>query len=149
MKVPSSLSYKTHFSRQWNCRSLRCSWSIACRRCSNYIFILELTPGFIGLGKDNCKTRRETFKFGDLVRLILEILRYLQSTHREDNNCPTLHFWYHNCWWPGDTRRQGISSHGVDPVWTWYSIGSTWRFHTLYIVNSNRTLADISNWVKV
>ena len=32
------------------------------------------TPGFIGLGKDNCKTRRETFKFGDLVRLILEIL---------------------------------------------------------------------------
>ena len=24
---------------------------------------------------DNCKTRRETFKFWDLVRLILEILR--------------------------------------------------------------------------
>ena len=23
--------------------SLRCSWSIACRRCSNYIFILDLT----------------------------------------------------------------------------------------------------------
>ena len=34
-----------------------------------------LTPGFNGLGKDNCQTRRETFKFGDLVRLILEILR--------------------------------------------------------------------------
>ena len=51
------------------------SWSIACRRCANYIFILDLTPGFIGLGKDNCKTRRETFKFGDLVWLILEILR--------------------------------------------------------------------------
>ena len=47
-----------------------------CRHCSNYIFILDLTPDFIGLGKDNCKTRRETFKFGDLVRLILEILRY-------------------------------------------------------------------------
>ena len=29
------------------------------------------------LGKDNCKTRRETFKFGDLMRLILEILRYI------------------------------------------------------------------------
>ena len=40
------------------------------RRCSNYIFIPDLTPGFIGLGKDNCKTRRETFKFGDSVRLI-------------------------------------------------------------------------------
>ena len=42
-----------------------------------YIFILDLTPGFIGLGKDNCKTRRETIKFGYLVCLILEILQYL------------------------------------------------------------------------
>ena len=42
---------------QLNCWSLRCSWSIACRRCSNYIFILDLTPGFNGLGKGNCKTR--------------------------------------------------------------------------------------------
>ena len=60
--------------------SLRCSWSIAYRRCSNYIFILGLTPGFIGLGKDNCTTRRKIFKFGDLVRLIsyvLDILRYV------------------------------------------------------------------------
>ena len=32
------------------------------------------TPGFIGLGKDNCKARRETLKFRDLVCLILEIL---------------------------------------------------------------------------
>ena len=54
-----------------------CSWSIACRRCSNYIFILDLTPGFNGLDKDNCKPRRETFKFGDLVPLVLEILRYI------------------------------------------------------------------------
>ena len=35
-----------HFSRKVNCWSLRCSWSIACRRCSNYIFILHLTLGF-------------------------------------------------------------------------------------------------------
>ena len=47
----------------------------ACRRCSNYIFILDLTHDFIGLGKDNCSTRREKFKFDDLVRLTLEILR--------------------------------------------------------------------------
>ena len=39
----------------------------AYRRCSNYVFILNLTPGFNGLGKDNCTTRRETLKFGDLV----------------------------------------------------------------------------------
>ena len=43
------------------------SWSIACRHCSNYIFILNLTPGFNGLDKDNCKTRQETFSFWDLV----------------------------------------------------------------------------------
>ena len=57
-------------------RSLLCSWSIACRRCSNYIFILGLTPGFNILRKDYCKPRRETFKFWDLARLILETLRW-------------------------------------------------------------------------
>ena len=57
-------------------KSLRCSWSIACRCCTNYIFILDLTTGFIGLGKDNCTVRRETSKFGYLVRIILAILRY-------------------------------------------------------------------------
>ena len=51
-------------------------WSIACRRCSNYIFILNLTPGFNGLSEDNCTRIQETFKFWDLVRLILEVLRY-------------------------------------------------------------------------
>ena len=60
------------------CRSLRCSWSIACWRCSNHIFILDLTHGFIGLGKDKCKTRRGAFKFGDLAPLILEVLRYVE-----------------------------------------------------------------------
>ena len=35
----------------------------ASRRCSNYIFILELILGLNGLGKDNCKTKGETFKF--------------------------------------------------------------------------------------
>ena len=39
------------------------------RHCSNYIFILDLTPGFIGLVKDNCKTWWGAIKFGDLVQL--------------------------------------------------------------------------------
>ena len=77
--IPSILQYKTHFSRQLNCWSLRCSWSIACRRYSNYIFILHLTLGFNILRKDNCKPRRETFNFWDLVHLILEILRHSPS----------------------------------------------------------------------
>ena len=42
---------------------------------ANYIFILDLAPGFNGLGKDNCKTRQETFKFWDLMRLILQRCR--------------------------------------------------------------------------
>ena len=67
--------------RQYNCWSLRYSWSIACQRCSNYILILELIPGFNRLGKNNDKTRWEFFFFffwggGDLVGLILEIWRY-------------------------------------------------------------------------
>ena len=37
--------------------------------------------GFSGLGKDNCKTRRETFMFGDWVRLILENWRYIVSDY--------------------------------------------------------------------
>ena len=47
----------------------------ACRRCSNYIFILDLTSGFNGFGKDTRKTVRESFKCWDLVRLILETRR--------------------------------------------------------------------------
>ena len=38
--------------------------------CSNYIFILDLTSGFNGLDKDNCKTKWETFQFWDLVSYI-------------------------------------------------------------------------------
>ena len=50
--------------------------SSACRRCSNYIFILNLTSGFNGLGIDNYKMRREAFMLWDLVRIILDNLRY-------------------------------------------------------------------------
>ena len=66
-----------HFSRQLNCWSLRCSRSIACGHCSNYIIILDLTPGFNILRKDTCKPIRKAFKFWGLVQLILEILWYM------------------------------------------------------------------------
>ena len=55
----------------------------ACRRCSNYIFIMDLIPGFNGLGKGICKTRREAFQFWYLVRLILEIWRYCSLVFME------------------------------------------------------------------
>ena len=37
--------------------------SIACRRCFNYIFILDLSPGFNRLDKYNCKKSREASMF--------------------------------------------------------------------------------------
>ena len=74
--LPSNLEYKLHLSRQYNCWSLRCSCSIACRHCSNYIFILYLTPGFNGLGRHNCKTQQETFTCWDLVQHNLEVWWY-------------------------------------------------------------------------
>ena len=40
--------------------------------------ILDLTPGFNGLGKGNCKTRRVILKFWDLARLMLEIWSCVQ-----------------------------------------------------------------------
>ena len=46
---------------------------ITCRGCSNYILILDWTPGFNVLGKDNCEMRRKTFKLLDLMHLILEV----------------------------------------------------------------------------
>ena len=44
MFTTSNLYYEMHLSRQQNWWSVRCSWSIACHRCYNYIFILDLTP---------------------------------------------------------------------------------------------------------
>ena len=49
----------------------------ACRGCSNYIFVLDLTPGVNGLSKKTCKTRRVTLKLWDSVRLILHIWQYI------------------------------------------------------------------------
>ena len=69
----------SHLSLQWTYWSLRCSWCITCRRCSNHIFILDLTPGFNGFGKNNCTRKRESFKFWDLLHLILGILRHYHS----------------------------------------------------------------------
>ena len=105
-----------------------CIWSIACRRCSNYIFILYLTPSFNELGKDNCKTRREIFnrwvwcllykKFdGKHILhhfLTLNCHKLLNFTHKEDKIPPISHRQYHGQGWHGDARNQSISRHGID-----------------------------------
>ena len=80
-KLLSNLWYKVHLIRQKNCSSFTCNWSMACRCCSNYIFILILTPGFNGLGKDKCKIRWDSLKYWDLVQFMLDILRYCHKVH--------------------------------------------------------------------
>ena len=62
--IPLILWYKVHLSRQLICRSLRCSWSIACRRCSNYIFILNLTPDFKDWSKTTSRRDENHLSFG-------------------------------------------------------------------------------------
>ena len=59
------------------------------RRCSNYIFILDLTSGFKGFYNDSRKTVGESFKCWDLVPLILETWRYIQllGMIREQSGC--------------------------------------------------------------
>ena len=32
---------------------------------------------------------------------------------KEDKDLPILHSQYHGCWYPGDARSQGISSHDI------------------------------------
>ena len=80
--VLSNLYHKSHLSSQHSVWSFRCSWSMACRRCSTYIFIIDLAPSFNRLGKNNCDTRGETLKFWDSVWLLLEIWWYLQFRPR-------------------------------------------------------------------
>ena len=42
--------------------------------------ILNLTPGFNGLGRNNCNMRWDTFNFWDLVCLVLEVWQYMDVT---------------------------------------------------------------------
>ena len=50
-----------HSEVSWSFRS---SWSIACRRCSNWIFILDLTPGFYGLAETIARRDEKHLSFG-------------------------------------------------------------------------------------
>ena len=68
--------------------------SIACRRCSNYIFILGLSHSLNWLGKDNCKTRWETCKFGDLLCLILEVWWHTASARELPQFCPDVRYFH-------------------------------------------------------
>ena len=53
--------------------------------------------------------------------------RLLKSTPKDAKNIHIAHGQYHGCWWPGDARSHGISSHGIDLNFLEYSGLSTRR----------------------
>ena len=57
------------YQPKFQCR--RCKSIFRCRHCSNYVFILDLKPGF-----DGSQDETNIFTFGDLGWLILEVWRF-------------------------------------------------------------------------
>ena len=67
-------------------------------------------PGISSLGKDNCKTRRETFKFRILVCVILEIWQYVGKASYWCRQVPeNLHI---QCWRKKISRHCTLSGQG-------------------------------------
>ena len=46
--------------------------------------------------------------------MLLKHLRLLRFSLKQEKNICISHNQYHGCWWPGNVRSQGISSHGID-----------------------------------
>ena len=61
--IRSDNTYRQTSNISYTCWSLRCSRSIACRRCSNYFFIIDLTPDFNGLGKTTARRDEKHLRF--------------------------------------------------------------------------------------
>ena len=55
--------------------------------------VVGASPGLDILCKDNCKSWRETFKFWNLVCLILEILQYMLFAVNVTNDLPSAIIW--------------------------------------------------------
>ena len=68
---------------------------------STILSILDLTPSCNELDKDNCKTSWVTFRFGDLVRLILELFDGMYSFIMFAIGMTASH---HTLWFVGEER---------------------------------------------
>ena len=65
--------------------------------------------------------------FSHFSKLSLGCCRYVSPFFKNDKDLLILHSQYHGFWWPGDSRSQGISSQGIDPVFLEYSSFSIWN----------------------
>ena len=82
--------------------------------------MLHLTPDFNTLRKDNCKTRRKTFRLWDLARLILESWRYIYLFSYQR--------WQRSCWTSASTTRRARIS--WSPTSPWALTLSLWTMRT-------------------
>ena len=83
------------------------------------------------LRKDNCKPSRESFEFLDLVRLILEVLRYLffvvvlkGACHLSFFSWPSTYMWADR--WPTFPVRPSPRLHRSNTASTWGTLIRVW-----------------------
>ena len=78
---------------------------------------------------------------------------YTKMTHEveilQDLDPFFLQSQYHGCWWPGDTKSQGISSHVIDLIIPQYSICSTRRVKSHQSCTLHISSLQMSWWVRV
>ena len=92
-----------------------------------YSFSFE-TPGFNGLGRDNCQTRRETLKCWDLVLLIIDVWWYhpgaMLCGQDEIYGCPIFK-WIAVTWrWPPPWDENIYNTHPITRPW-WPVMGAS------------------------
>ena len=100
--------------------------AITRRCCSNYIFILDLTPGLNGLGRDNCKARQETFKCWDFVTYTRGLTVALRAYKHFLNGSQRSHPLY-SLLWPHITWLQIIISSCMHMWWSSLHVINTLR----------------------
>ena len=83
-------------------------------------------------------------------------LQVVEICLAEERSLFILHNQYHCCWWPGDTRSQDISNHGIGLICMEYShfstkrvkawINSMWPSDAIWWHISGLTLAQVMAW---
>ena len=112
---------------QWE-KTLQCNvvshWLGACTKWSLHktLVMLNLTSGNIKNRLEFSMISQHWYNACSLVMANMPVSLLIQ---------------YHYCWWPGDTRTQGISNNGIDIVITEYSGLSTGGVNNFHISSKN------------
>ena len=82
-----------------------------------YVFLVWMLTHYILI----LKKYRKVFAFSIISTLRWIIASRLCCSSQKTSTQRVLHSQYHGCWWLGDARNQGISSHDIDFLLTEYS----------------------------